>query len=64
MNENRCVTCGAIIPEGRQVCYKCEDEEKLERAIAQICLNCDKKICYGRNCNRYAEKLTEIKRGK
>ena len=23
MNENRCVTCGAIIPEGRQVCPVC-----------------------------------------
>ena len=24
MNENRCVICGAIIPEGRQVCPNCE----------------------------------------
>ena len=24
MNNNRCVSCGAIIPEGRQVCYRCE----------------------------------------
>lgn len=24
MNENRCVTCGAIMPEGRQVCDNCE----------------------------------------
>lgn len=23
-NENRCVCCGEIIPEGRQVCHKCE----------------------------------------
>ena len=23
--ENKCVTCGEIIPEGRQVCPKCED---------------------------------------
>ena len=22
--ENRCVCCGAIIPEGRQVCRECE----------------------------------------
>lgn len=27
MNENRCVVCGAIIPEGRQVCPICEYEE-------------------------------------
>lgn len=24
MNENRCVCCGEIIPEGRQICWKCE----------------------------------------
>lgn len=24
MNENRCVCCGEIIPEGRQVCHQCE----------------------------------------
>lgn len=29
--ENRCISCGEVIPEGRQVCLKCEinkDEEK------------------------------------
>jgi predicted nucleic acid-binding Zn ribbon protein len=24
MNSNRCVCCGTIIPEGRQVCWECE----------------------------------------
>ena len=24
--ENRCVCCGEVIPEGRQVCAKCETE--------------------------------------
>ena len=24
MNENRCVICGEVIPEGRQVCRRCE----------------------------------------
>ena len=24
--DNRCVCCGEIIPEGRQICYKCEKE--------------------------------------
>ena len=24
MTEDRCVMCGAIIPEGRQVCWICE----------------------------------------
>ena len=27
MNENRCVCCGEIIPEGRQVCLHCEKGE-------------------------------------
>ena len=26
-NAERCVICGDIIPEGRQVCPNCEDEE-------------------------------------
>ena len=25
MNDNKCVMCGDIIPEGRQVCPMCED---------------------------------------
>ena len=30
--ENRCICCGAVIPEGRQVCRSCEIEtKKLER---------------------------------
>ena len=34
-NENTCVCCGAIIPEGRQVCPQCErksiESEKYNR---------------------------------
>lgn len=26
MNENRCVCCGEIIPEGTQVCNMCQEE--------------------------------------
>lgn len=26
--ENRCVCCGGIIPEGRQICSKCEQGTK------------------------------------
>lgn len=32
MKENRCVMCGEIIPEGRQVCPKCEKSKE--------CTNC------------------------
>ena len=28
MNEERCVSCGEIIPEGRQVCPNCERKAK------------------------------------
>lgn len=28
MNENRCVICGEIIPEGLQICPKCEKESE------------------------------------
>ena len=37
MNDNRCVSCGEIIPEGQQVCPVCmakvvRQQEKLDRA--------------------------------
>lgn len=28
--DNRCVICGAIIPEGRQVCPECEGKDNDE----------------------------------
>lgn len=33
MNNNRCVCCGAIIPEGRQVCYKCSKGKIIRRVL-------------------------------
>lgn len=27
MNDNRCVCCGEVIPEGRQICIVCERKE-------------------------------------
>lgn len=29
MNDNTCVCCGAQIPEGRQICPKCEKEDDI-----------------------------------
>lgn len=63
MNNNRCVVCGCIVPEGRLVCPKCAANEKLEKEKARICLTCDKKRCFGNDCTRYKQKLAEIKRG-
>ena len=30
MNENTCFCCGEQIPEGRQICPKCEEEDDAE----------------------------------
>lgn len=30
MNENRCVCCGEIIPEGKMVCWNCEHKDNEE----------------------------------
>jgi hypothetical protein len=30
---NRCVCCGVEIPEGRQVCPKCEDTVKCDNCV-------------------------------
>lgn len=32
-NESTCVCCGEIIPEGRQVCYQCENKAKEAKKI-------------------------------
>ena len=34
MTDNRCVSCGAIIPEGRQVCYRCMNSKIISRVLA------------------------------
>lgn len=36
MNEDKCVCCGNIVPEGRQVCWLCEHnvmEDKYDTGI-------------------------------
>ena len=44
MNEDRCVMCGEIIPEGRMVCPVCEHKIMQENAISNFvqpaCINC------------------------
>ena len=30
MQENRCICCGAVIPEGMQVCPECREEQERE----------------------------------
>ena len=49
MNENRCVCCNKIIPEGRQVCWSCEngniqyDANDLSDNMS-FCIMCGKEI--------------------
>ena len=33
--EDRCVCCGKIVPEGRQICWKCEHTELKYGTILQ-----------------------------
>lgn len=35
MNEDRCVCCGEIVPEGRQICLNCEHRMTKVGAILQ-----------------------------
>lgn len=34
MDENRCICCGQIIPEGRQVCPACEAKNKVQAGLS------------------------------
>lgn len=39
MEENRCIICGAVIPEGRMICPTCEAEcssEEFEKALKEL----------------------------
>ena len=38
MNSNRCICCGAEIPEGRQICWGCEHstQEKEEEYDVRV----------------------------
>ena len=70
MNNNRCISCGAVIPEGRQVCPNCESDaikkqEEIERAEAQICQGCpypkDRIDSCGRGCVYYRTEMKKIR---
>ena len=73
MNNNRCVICGAIIPEGRQVCPLCErkaSKRKTEREVISVysvtpenkfCFECKKKKCNG-ECREYKEYLAGLRK--
>ena len=46
--ENRCLVCGDIIPEGRQVCPNCEaGREKYCPYYQGVCGIDERYVCYG-----------------
>lgn len=51
MNNNRCLFCNKIIPEGRQICPTCEKEQTLKSVTPEneLCRNCKIK-CKGDRC--------------
>lgn len=73
MNNNRCISCEAIIPEGRQVCPSCERKAKkgvIGREITSVysvtpenefCLACKKKKCRG-ECKEFKEYMAGLRK--
>lgn len=39
-SEDRCVVCGAIVPEGRQVCSECERKTKKDKKYNAYVYKC------------------------
>lgn len=72
MNNNRCIKCGALIPEGLQVCPSCENSTKRGHYRAKLCPICNRafipaplhmyKIKYGRLVCSYSCKMEYEKR--
>ena len=69
--EDRCVACGEVIPEGRQVCPMCE-KGKQNMANESPCVTCtrvkDPENCENKSCQVWREwfirRWEEIRSGK
>lgn len=61
MNSERCVVCGEIIPEGRQICLACESKPKRKHS----CKGCTKRYagCHS-TCPDWAEEVAEREKKK
>lgn len=61
MPENKCIACGAVVPEGRQVCPRCvkKNEEKYEIEKAELIKSLGKVIQTGKTYTQYIEALAE-----
>ena len=59
MNTNKCIFCGAIIPEGKQVCYKCENMSFGAYSVTpenKFCANCEEE------CNGECEEFLALQK--
>ena len=73
MNNNRCIFCNKIIPEGLQICSVCEKEQsqfikeiKSVRNITpenEFCATCKKKKCNG-ECKDFKEYIVGLRKTK
>lgn len=74
MNNNRCLICNRVIPEGRQVCPICERKatqaNEIGREITSVfsvtpenafCLNCKKKKCNG-ECQEFKDYIAGLRK--
>lgn len=65
MAEDRCISCGEVIPEGRQVCLKCESATEQKRIFGRECISCNRffdcngKEYEGQLCVMYEERKSE-----
>lgn len=69
--EDRCIVCGDIIPEGRQICLKCEGMTNHKKRIFDVnCITCRRFFeCNGKAhkdqlCVMYEERKDEDGRTK
>ena len=62
MNNNRCLFCNRIIPEGRQVCPTCEKGITLTSVTPEneVCRECKKK-CKGDDCKSLKGYIKKLK---
>ena len=62
--EDKCISCGAIIPEGRQICPNCEQKPKPFRCPCIKCVPPKRTpTCHG-TCPDYAEYIVDLERHK
>lgn len=63
--KDRCICCGEVVPEGRQVCPKCEGKTNQKKIFGRECIRCTRffdcngKEYEGQLCVMYEERKDE-----